>query len=111
VVQGHDHPALQSQALSAGQLSWVAGKAPAERFVCAAKVRYRQQDQVCEVHMLPDGSCEVRFEQPQRAVTPGQYVVFYQGAVCLGGGVIDACLPASESYLKSCRSISSSSDL
>lgn len=89
VVQGHDHPALQSEVLSAAQLCWVAGNPPAARFHCTAKVRYRQQDQPCEVQMLPGGSCEVRFDQPQRAVTAGQYVVFYQDKVCLGGGVIE----------------------
>jgi tRNA-specific 2-thiouridylase len=89
VVQGHDHPALQSQELQAAQLCWVAGKPPTERFHCTAKVRYRQQDQACEVQMLPSGGCVVRFAEPQRAVTAGQYVVFYQDALCLGGGVIE----------------------
>jgi len=94
VVQGHDHPALQSRGLRAAQLSWVAGRQPAERFTCTAKVRYRQQDQSCEVQMHADGGCEVSFEAPQRAVTPGQYVVFYRDADCLGGGVIEAALPS-----------------
>ena len=96
VVQGHDHPALHSQVLRAAQLCWVAGTPPAERFPCTAKVRYRQQDQACEVRMLPGGSCVVRFDEPQRAVTAGQYVVFYQGALCLGGGVIEATRTAFE---------------
>ncbi len=89
VVQGHDHPAIHSSILRAGQLSWVAGTPPAAEFTCTAKVRYRQQDQACEVHVLDGGGCEVRFAQSQRAVTPGQYVVFYQDATCLGGGVIE----------------------
>lgn len=92
VVQGHDHPALQSGGLRASQLCWVAGHPPAPRFDCTAKVRYRQQDQSCAVSMLADGSCEIRFEQPQRAVTAGQYVVFYRAEECLGGGVIEARL-------------------
>jgi tRNA-specific 2-thiouridylase len=90
VVQGHDHPALFSRVLAASQLTWVAGDAPAAHFRCTAKVRYRQPDQECAVRVLATGHCEVEFEVPQRAVTPGQYVVFYRGEECLGGGVIEA---------------------
>lgn len=89
VVQGHDHPLLLQDALSASQLTWVSGQAPAARFRCTAKVRYRQTDQECEVEVHVD-TATVRFDAPQRAITPGQYVVFYEGAECLGGGVIDA---------------------
>lgn len=88
VVQGHDHPALQQIALDAIGLAWIAGAPPANRFDCTAKARYRQQDQRCRVQMHDDGSAHVTFEQPQRAITPGQYAVFYAGDVCLGGGVI-----------------------
>lgn len=88
VVQGHDHPALLSTSLHAAQLTWVAGSAPAEEFRCTAKVRYRQRDQGCTVQVTAD-ACTVTFDTPQRAVTPGQYVVFYAGEVCLGGGVIE----------------------
>jgi tRNA-specific 2-thiouridylase len=89
VVQGHDHPALLSSSLTASQIAWVAGEPPAQRFRCTAKVRYRQADQDCEVQILGDSTCAVRFDVPQRAVTPGQYVVFYQDDVCLGGAVIE----------------------
>jgi len=77
VVQGHDHPLLLSNQLIAAQSQWVAGNPPSGHFRCTAKVRYRQPDQGCEVEVLADGTLRVQFDQPQRAVTPGQYVVFY----------------------------------
>jgi tRNA-specific 2-thiouridylase len=55
-----------------------------------AKTRYRQADQACFVQPLEDGRCKAVFDQPQRAITPGQSVVFYQGEVCLGGGIIES---------------------
>ncbi|MDY0065716.1 MAG: tRNA 2-thiouridine(34) synthase MnmA [Steroidobacteraceae bacterium] len=94
VVQGGEHPALMSRALRAGQLAWVAGEPPGEMVRCMAKVRYRQEDQHCELRMLDQTSCEVRFAAPQRAVTPGQYVVFYREEECLGGGVIEEAYAA-----------------
>jgi tRNA-specific 2-thiouridylase len=88
VVQGQDHPALFSSRMTVEQLTWVT-EAPAEaRFRCAAKVRYRQADQDCTVTLISDASCTVEFDRPQRALTPGQYAVFYRGEECLGGGVI-----------------------
>lgn len=90
VAQGHDHPALLSRRLNADSLSWVAGSAPAMPYRCWAKTRYRQTDQACVINLLENDVCDVEFDQPQRAVTPGQSVVFYQGEVCLGGGIIDA---------------------
>lgn len=88
VAQGAHHPLLYSTALEAEQLHWVAGQAPPLPARLMAKVRYRQPDQPCLVSDLGDGRCRVEFLQPQRAVTPGQSVVFYRGEVCLGGGVI-----------------------
>lgn len=99
VVQGHDHQALQQIALQAIDVTWIAGHPPATHFTCTAKARYRQNDQQCSVECLSDSQVLVTFAQPQRALTPGQYVVFYDGDVCLGGGVIavteavDAQLP------------------
>ncbi|HEY7759607.1 MAG TPA: tRNA 2-thiouridine(34) synthase MnmA [Burkholderiales bacterium] len=88
VVQGHDHPALFKGRLRAGQLSWVAPDAPAPA-PYAAKTRYRQADAPCVLTQVDTGACEVSFERPQWAVTPGQSVVLYDGDVCLGGGIID----------------------
>jgi len=90
VVQGHDHPALLSRRLCASELSWIAGTAPMLPLRCSAKTRYRQPDQACVIESIADGVAAVAFESPQRAVTPGQSVVFYLGARCLGGGVIDS---------------------
>ena len=90
VAQGHDHPRMLSTGLTAHPCDWVAGGPPAEAFDCRAKTRYRQPDQACRVQVFDDNRIEVRFEQPQRAVTPGQSVVLYDSDVCLGGGVITA---------------------
>lgn len=97
VGQGHDHPMLQSQTLTAYQVDWVAGIAPEQIFHeqglrCTAKTRYRQPDQICRVFATDNQqglSVKVIFDEPQRAVTAGQSVVFYLDDICLGGGVID----------------------
>ena len=88
VAQGNDHPALFSAQLRTAELYWVSGEAPATPLRCTAKVRYRQADQDCQVSRVADVFA-VDFDQPQRAVTPGQSVVFYDGQRCLGGGVIE----------------------
>ena len=94
VAAGHDHPLLQSGGLTASQLSWVSGEAPSEPVRCAAKTRYRQSDQPCLLTPHADGSVRVEFDRPQRAVTPGQSVVFYLADACLGGGIIEERVPA-----------------
>ncbi|MCX7174004.1 MAG: tRNA 2-thiouridine(34) synthase MnmA [Proteobacteria bacterium] len=88
VVQGHQHPALLKDRLSAADLSWVNGKAPHTHWVYTAKTRYRQPDSPCEVEAVDAQCCEITFAEPQWAVTPGQSVVLYESRVCLGGGVI-----------------------
>ena len=89
VAQGNANRWLESEALVAGELSWVGGSAPAAEFDCTARTRYRQEDQPCRVGVA-DGRAWVRFQRVQRAVTPGQSVVFYREEECLGGGVIEA---------------------
>ena len=86
-VQGHDHPWLQSPALEADGLSWVAGHAPPPG-AYAAKTRYRQADAACHYLPLANGRLRLDFEEPQWAATPGQSAVLYDGEVCLGGGFI-----------------------
>lgn len=88
VGQGHEHPLLMSHSLVADKLDWVAGEAPSDNFRCTAKTRYRQDDVACTVKRLNDSNWLVEFDDKQRAVTPGQSVVFYQDDVCLGGGII-----------------------
>ena len=96
VVSGHEHPLLQKDRLIAQDLSWVSGSAPdpapdIESDIesdIAAKTRYRQADAPCRIARLEHDLLELRFAQPQWAVTPGQSAVLYQGEVCLGGGII-----------------------
>ena len=87
VVQGHDDPLLMKRSLRAQDASWVADS-PAEGSTHSAKTRYRQVDSACIVTRAEDGEIALEFAQPQWAVTPGQSVVLYDGAVCLGGAVI-----------------------
>lgn len=89
VVQGHDHPLLYHHGLRAGALHWVAGCPPDLPLRCRAKTRYRQSDQDCLLRYDENDGYSVTFDQAQRAITPGQSVVFYQDEVCLGGGIIE----------------------
>jgi tRNA-uridine 2-sulfurtransferase len=89
VVQGHDHPSLLSNRLSAVRLSWISGRAPATHWVYGAKTRYRQKDAPCTIPEVSDERCIVDFAEHQWAVTPGQSVVVYESRVCLGGGIIE----------------------
>ncbi len=89
VAQGHDHPALFDDRVTAVSLSWVAGHAPSCGWVYGAKTRYRQKDAPCVISTSTRESCSVDFAEPQWAVTPGQSVVVYESNVCLGGGIIE----------------------
>ncbi len=108
VAQGNDHPKLFSKSLIATKLDWISAQHPTLPFTCTAKTRYRQSDQGCQIFELPpepsaagtsnqpgdEQQVKVKFDQPQRAVTPGQSIVFYNDDVCLGGGIIESTEPA-----------------
>ncbi len=92
VVQGRDHPDLFRNRLTAEPMHWI-NEPPREWSLslpleCHAKIRYRQSDQACTVTRFGDNGVKLRFAEAQRAVTPGQYVVLYQGSRCLGGARI-----------------------
>ena len=89
VGQGHDHPMLFQKQLIATQLNWISDRPVSSPFRCMAKTRYRQQEQDCVISQLDEHTCEVVFDEDQRAITPGQSVVFYHGDECLGGGIIN----------------------
>lgn len=86
VAQGENHPALFKKNLFVKTIHWI-GDEP-DTNCLTAKTRYRQLDQACKIERIAEGY-EIYFDEPQRAVTPGQSVVFYQGEVCLGGGIIE----------------------
>jgi tRNA-uridine 2-sulfurtransferase len=92
VVQGGEHPLLSSTALTTGRWHWL-GSPPEGPLRCAVKVRYRQADQRVLLTPRPDGTVHLEFAEPQRAVTPGQYAVAYDGDRCMGGGVIEVVAP------------------
>lgn len=101
VVQG-EHPLLYSSGVLASGANWIAGPAPEELdggLRCHCKVRYRQADQACTVTAQGANGLLVEFDEPQRAVAAGQYVVFYAADQCLGGAVIDESL-ASQAGLR-----------
>ena len=89
VVQGHDHPLMQTHWVKTGPMHWLTDP-PKTPFNATVKLRYRQSDQPCRVEPQADGGMELHFESPQRAVTPGQFAVLYRGTRCLGGAVIES---------------------
>jgi tRNA-specific 2-thiouridylase len=90
VVQGHDDPRLHARSIAVEDMHWIASRAPASGTRLGAKIRYRMADAPCRLDRLNDGSWRASFDTPQWAPAPGQYLVVYEGEVCLGGGVISA---------------------
>ena len=88
VTQG-EQDILFSDGLISGVINWIPKKPESNDFDCFAKFRYRQPEQKVHVHINEDGTTKVDFYERQRAVTPGQFVVFYDEEYCLGGGVIE----------------------
>jgi tRNA-specific 2-thiouridylase len=97
VAKGRKNEALFEKELVASNLSWISGKEPKLPLKCQAKIRYRQLDQECRIatgdmgdtRITGDtGIVRVEFSEPQRAITPGQSVVFYKGEEMIGGGII-----------------------
>ena len=91
IVQQGEHEELYSTSLFCERVGFISKK-PEERFRCTAKFRYRQPDQKVTV-TLTDGGCRIDFDEPQRAITKGQWAVLYDGEECLGGGEIDGITP------------------
>lgn len=89
VAQGHDHPALFHSHCEVQDLHWINTIDIQLPFTCSAKIRYRQTDQACTITRIENHLAHIEFAQPQRAITPGQALVFYQDEVCLGGATID----------------------
>ncbi len=96
VGQGFHHDKLYSDALTAVKMSFTSDQPKPEKFSATAKFRYRQTDSPVEVEMRADGTALITFAEPQRAITPGQAVVLYDGDVCLGGGTIDEVIKNNE---------------
>ncbi|MCX7553518.1 tRNA 2-thiouridine(34) synthase MnmA [Marinicella sp. S1101] len=90
VGQSNHAELMLDDTLLAKQVTWISEQQPNFPFKCNAKIRYRQADQTCEVHLLDEQTLKVKFDQAQKAITPGQSVVFYQGDVCLGGAIIES---------------------
>lgn len=90
IAQGADHPSLYTPSLIATEASWIAEHPPHPLpYRCHAKIRYRQADQACTITHIANSRVHVTFDTPQRAVTPRQSIVFYQGDICLGGAIIE----------------------
>ena len=89
VAQGVDNPLLFHSHCRITDLHWIADAVEALPYACSARIRYRQQDSRCLIRSIDAGIAEIEFAEPQRAITPGQALVLYQGEQCLGGGTIE----------------------
>ena len=87
VVLGRNEDVFSREVL-AEDFNWISGETPKEPVRCTAKIRYRKKDEDCTAEVQPDGSVLLTFDEPQRAVTPGQAAVLYDGDIVLGGGTI-----------------------
>jgi len=96
VEQGFHNELLYSEGLYASDISWTTTMPVGTEFRCTAKFRYRQTDTPVTVRVLDGGRLDVAFDERQRAITPGQAVVFYDGDVCLGGATIDDAYKAGQ---------------
>ena len=92
VAQGGNHPRLMSTGMTVNQLHWVDRKGPANNSHITVKTRYRQQDVGCTLTFNDADNITVMFDEAVAAVTPGQSAVFYDGELCLGGGIIDSLI-------------------
>ncbi len=90
VAQGHQHPDLFHDSCRITELHWINLFDNILPYVCSAKIRYRQKDESCQITIIEGHCAVIKFDRPQRAVTPGQALVFYQNEICLGGGTIEA---------------------
>ncbi len=104
VERGADHPSLFASALTASAFTWVADAPSSYPFRCTAKIRYRQDDRPCTLYAPQRGIAHIVFDEPQRAITPGQAIVFYTEERCLGGAVIEASSSADSLSLPSATS-------
>jgi len=98
VAQGEGHPSLYSTSLIGEDPAWISGVSPNLPLKCLAKFRYRQKDIPVTVHSQEDGTLFIEYDNPVKAVTPGQVAVLYQGDVCLGSSIIKSIKPLDSKY-------------
>lgn len=98
VAQGEKHPSLYSTSMIGEDPAWILDKSPEFPLKCTAKFRYRQKDIPVTVSELPDGTLSIIYDNPVKAVTPGQVAVLYQGEVCLGSSIIKSIEPLDKKY-------------
>ncbi|HSH35369.1 tRNA 2-thiouridine(34) synthase MnmA [Schnuerera sp.] len=98
VAQGENHPALYSTSLIGESPSWILEEAPNMPLRCTAKFRYRQSDIPVTVDILEDGNLHIKYDEPVKAVTPGQVAVLYEDEICLGGSIIKSIVPLDNKY-------------
>jgi tRNA-specific 2-thiouridylase len=88
VTLGSNEDLFTREVSHIGDFNWISGEIPSEPVRCKAKIRYRQVEQWATVTPTGENSVKILFDEPQRAITPGQSAVLYDGDVILGGGKI-----------------------